>query len=198
MVANVVSGVGPRAEQHRGAAGPQREGHGVAEPVGEEQLCRGEVDIVRADAERVDGVALAGHHHVAVAVDAALGCTGRSRRVEPECRIVRCRRRRFQRIRRGGEAGREAATAAFGRQCVRRPVRSLRQCGLALAGEFRRPHDAGGARVLDDEAVVGAAQQGIERDRHEPRLDRAPEQIEEHGAVLDHHQHAIAGREPEA
>ena len=112
----------PVRAEHRRAAGPERECHGVAEPVGEEQLGGGEVGVVPGDAERVDPEILAGHHHVAMAMNGALGRAGRSRRIEPEGRVGGCGRRRGQSIQRFGKPRGEGIALAFGGQCMRRPV----------------------------------------------------------------------------
>ncbi len=180
----------PRRGQDRGAADPQREGHGVAEAVGEEQLGGREADVVLADAQRVDAVELAGHHHVALAVDRALGKAGRSRGIEPEGVVL------------GGTGmglerridAAEPLQQVVGQQHVRRLVRRRGDRGLDLAGVFGRVDHRRGLRILDHVLVVLGAQQGVERHRHGPRLDRTPEQVEEFRAVLDDHQHAGVGR----
>jgi len=71
---------GPYVEQDRRCACPQGEGHGVAEAVGEEQLGRREDHLVLAHAQDAAPEQLAGHDHVAVSVDTALGPAGRARR----------------------------------------------------------------------------------------------------------------------
>ena len=91
MISKVVSGVG-RGRAAPRCADPEREGHPVAEAVGEEQLGRGEADVVFASRRALDAVELAGHHHVAMAVHGALGPAGRARGIEPEAVVGRRRR----------------------------------------------------------------------------------------------------------
>ena len=86
----------PAVVEHRRAAGPQREGHAVAEPIGEEQLGRRVGDVVLADAQHAHAVELAGHHHVALGMDRALGPAGRARGIEPEAIVGRRREPRLE------------------------------------------------------------------------------------------------------
>ena len=70
--------------QHRSCPGPQREGHGVAQPIGEEQLGRRETHIVFHDPQRGVGVVHAGGYDVPVLVHGPLGPPGGARRIQPE------------------------------------------------------------------------------------------------------------------
>jgi hypothetical protein len=63
---------------------------------------------------------------------------------------------------------------------------------LDLGGELARVHDQAAARILEHVGVVGGAQQRVGRHRHDARLDRAPEEIEERGAILHHHEQPVA------
>ena len=183
-----------RVEQHGGGAGPQREGHRVAQAVGEEQLGGGEDDVALGDGQHAAAEQLAGHHHVAMAVHGALGPAGRARRVEPEARRGGVGGHRIEHGRRAGEQRAQAARTAVDRQ---RDRRAAGQRGLDLAGELGRERHGRARRVLDDDAVVGGAQDRVERHRHDAGLDRPPEQVEELRAVLDHHEHALPRREAE-
>jgi hypothetical protein len=66
MVSKVVSGV----------ADPERERHGVAEAVGEEQLGRREADVVLVHAQDRHGVMLARHGNVLMTVDGSFRVAG--------------------------------------------------------------------------------------------------------------------------
>ena len=69
----------PLRIEHGGGADPQRERHGVAESVGEEQLRRRVAHVALAHAERFDAIELAGDRHVALEVHRALRPPGRAR-----------------------------------------------------------------------------------------------------------------------
>ena len=77
-------GRGAVRPQHGGGADRQREGHGIAEPIGKEQLGGGMHDVVLADAEDALAEQLRGRHQVGMDVLDALGIAGRARGVEPE------------------------------------------------------------------------------------------------------------------
>ena len=188
---------GALAVEHRGGADPERKGHVVAEPIGEEQLGLGIEDVVLANAERLDAVALAADRHVAMAVHRAFRRAGGAGRIEPEAVVVG-----------GGRHGGKArlalleqfgqrARGTFGAQHAARLLLGGGERALDLAGKFRRVDQRGGAGVIDHEGVARRAQQRVERHRHDAGLDRAPEQIEEGRAVLHHHQQALAALEAE-
>ena len=71
---------------HSTAVAPTDSGndHGVAEPIGEEQLRRGKHHIVVADAENALPHQPCGRHQAGMDVPDALGIAGRARRIEPE------------------------------------------------------------------------------------------------------------------
>ncbi len=81
----------PVRPQHGGGADREREGQGVAEPVGKEQLGGGMHDVVLGDAENALAEQLRGRHQVGMDVLDALGVAGRARGVEPERDLVRHR-----------------------------------------------------------------------------------------------------------
>jgi hypothetical protein len=71
-------------EEHRGRADRHREGHGVAQPVGEEDLGHREDRVVLADAQHLRAVGVGGGLQAGMHVAHALGLAGGAGGIEPE------------------------------------------------------------------------------------------------------------------
>ena len=74
----------PVRPERGGGADREREGQGVAEPIGKEQLRGGMHDVVLGNAENALAEQFRGRHQVGMDVLDALGVAGRARGVEPE------------------------------------------------------------------------------------------------------------------
>jgi len=188
---------GPMLVEHRGRAHPERHRHIVPEPIGEEQLGLGIADILRAQSENVHAHELAGHDHVAMTMNRGLGSAGRSGRVKPKTIIFGRRRDGSEIGRRLSGQGPKRRPRPFGSKHDARRMGGCGDCRLDLLGIFRRIEQRGRGRIVDHEAVARPAEQRIERDRDDPRLDRAPEQIEEVRTILHHHQQPLAPPKPQ-
>ena len=131
----------PLRIQHRGGADRHREGQRIAEPVGEEQFCRGKTDVVLANAEHLPGIGFRRRLQIGMQMPHALGHAGRARRIEPERRLLGMGRARLRRYRSPSPVLRRAACGrahrcrtrphirdpACGRRCPSRPDRALRR-----------------------------------------------------------------------
>ncbi len=182
-------GRGPAVIEHGRAAGPQGKGHGVAETIGEEELAGGITHVVFAHPQCPHAIALAGHHHVALQVHGALGPAGRAGGVQPETVVGRRGEPSVQLVGGPRQLGQEGVDGA----CLDSDLLHRR---LDLGGELGGIDHEPAARILEQVGVVSDAQHGVERRRNDARLDGSPEEIEEGRAVLDDHQHAVAGLEP--
>ena len=174
------------------ASDPERERHAIPQPVGKEELGGGVADVVLADPQHAHAVEFAGHDHVALRMDGALGAAGRTGRVEPEAIV-------FGRGEAGFE-GRGGLRHFFKEGLDRHRFRGLRaellEARRDLDREFRGIDDETTAGILDHVGVVRRAQQCVRGYRYDARLDGPPEQIEEGRAVLHHHEQPVAGRQP--
>ena len=190
----------PVFEIDRRRPGPAREGHRVAEPVGEEHLGRREQHVVGRDPGHRLGVEHRGVDLVLVLVDRRLGVAGRARRVEPEA-VAQGRRRRGRAPRLGGGEQR----------LVREPARRVRIDADSVA--HRRPrlgerrlhlgehvgmrHHRAGARILQHVGVVRRPQEVVDRDRHRADPRRPEEAVMEPRPVLAEQHDPVALPDPE-
>ena len=83
-------------EQNGGGADAEREVQRIAQSVREEQLGDAIAAVSVGHVQHAAGVQLGAHQHVVVEVDAAFGCAGAARRVQPERRVVLARRLGFK------------------------------------------------------------------------------------------------------
>ena len=181
--------------EDRGASHPQREGHRVPETVREEELRRGVATVVLAQPQDAHRVVLAGRGHVAVAVRHSLGTARGARRVEPERDVLRPGWRRLQ-LRSGRSQIVEHPAPRHEHEPADAGSRR-RQPRHDFGRELRRVDDGPALRVGDDEREILRPHEVAHGYGHDPRLDRPPEEMEELGAVLHEHQHAVARRDPE-
>src|SRR6202049_4923188 len=88
--ANIPAGGGRRTRgiEHRGGADRHRKRQRVAKAVGEEQLCRRQPDVVLANAEHLFGIGLRGRREAGMQMPHTLRHAGRTRRIQPERRLV--------------------------------------------------------------------------------------------------------------
>ena len=163
-------GARPRPVQDRARAHREREGEGVAQPVGEEELGDGERDVVRADPQDVLRVGLRGVAQRPVPVHRALGGAGGAGGVEPEGGGVGDGRVRGGRLLREVGAGRHEGV----------PVPHPRpgHLGQGLAGRCVGQHDDVGEA---GQAADGGGQPGELRAEGDQPRAAVPR---EHGDVL--------------
>ena len=191
----------PLVEERGGGADRHREGHGIAEAVGEEELRRRVDDVVLGDAEHALAVEPGRLDQARMDVLDALRHAGRARRVEPEGDLVGAGRGRL-----GGRCSR--------RQEIVEP-RVLRAARLrsrdddfhAAPGggdrgfdgrqQRRRDDDERGAGILEHIGVLVGPQKRVQRHRDDPGPDRAPEHDREIDRVEHQHHDAMLGRDAE-
>ena len=183
-------------EQHAARADRHREGHGVAEPIGEEQLGHGIHEVVRPNAQHLLAVRVKGRAQAAMDVAYAFGRRGGAGGVQPERRFVL--------------AGRDRAVFAVGQKgverdaAVRRPIHGHDRAQRWQARQHRRQgrHQRGGHHQQLRPAIrqhVGhqfGRQQRVDGDGHHAGPDGAPERDRELGRVVQ--QQGDAGLPPDA
>ena len=165
----------PLGHQHAGGADRQRKGQCIAEPIGEEQLCRREHDIPLVDAEHRDGIELRRLHQARMDMHGALRPSRRPRRVEPEAWLVRMGRRGVGRRRHLGKQPGERVILHVAAGNDQRRSRSWQrgQCRIHNRQQRRGDDDGAGAAVSRHEGKFRGRELRVDRDRHGPGLDRA-------------------------
>ena len=190
----------PLCHQHGRRADRQRKREAVAEPVGEEELRRGEDDVVLADPEDRFRVELRRLDQARLDVDGALRRAGRARRVEPETRVVA---RRVRGLERGAGRGHQLRERVM--RTLRQPPDTMtwRRCGQLPEErrerrQERRRHDQrAGAAVAQHVVVVLRREQRVAGDRNDAGLDAAQERGRKIDRVEQAQEHALLGRETE-
>ena len=190
----------PLVEERGGGADRHREGHGVAEAVGEEELCGRIDDVVLGDAEHALAVEPGRLDQARMDVLDALRHPGRARRVEPEGDLVGASRGRL-----GGRCSRRQEIVQP--RVLRARLRSRDDDFHAAPGggdrgfdgrqQRRRDHDERGAGVLEHIGVLVGPQKRVQRHRDDPGPDRAPEHDREIDRVEHQHHDAMLGRDAE-
>ena len=175
----------PARPQHRGGADRHRERHGVAEPIGEEQLGGRKHDVVGADAEHALSHQPRRRHQAGMDVPDAFRVAGRAGRVEPERDLVgdgrRSERRRLLAREQVLEAMHVEHPGTAPRRRRLRPQTIVRRRGARsrtariVPRERRRDHERGSAAVAPACRRIARRQERVERDDHDPGADRAPE-----------------------
>ena len=164
-------------KQHRGGADRHRKGHRIAESIGEKQLCRREHQVVGRDAEHPRAIGLGRRAQARMDVPHPLRRAGRARRIEPKSDLVRraLGRRGFRPLPTSSDKRDEIAALPIRRAdhdpadpgpLHRRPQRLHQR---------RRDEQRGGAAVLQDVRGDLGRQQRVDRHRHDPGAQCAPE-----------------------
>ena len=183
----------PIREQHRACPGREREGHCVAQPVGEEQLGGREDEIVGPHAEDALAVQARGLGQVAMEVHGSLGLPGGAARVEPERHVVAGRRRGLQ-LRPGlcqELVQRHMAGGGSSRDDHRLQEGLPAQGRMELRQESGADHQDAGAAVAQQVLVIGGGEQRVDGHRHQTRFHRSPEHGREIGRIQHAEQHAL-------
>ena len=189
----------PLGIEHGGGADRHREGQRIAEPVGEEQFCRRETDVVLADAEHLRGISIGGRGETGMHVPHALGHAGRARRIEPECRLVGMGRRGRERIALARELVGEflvAVRVLAGHDDmfeVRHPPDHVLHHGQQRFGDEQHPR----AAIRQHVGILIRGQQRIERHRHDAGADRAQKHRRKIHGVEHDHRHALFAADAE-
>ncbi len=190
--------------QHGRRADGERKRERVAQPVREEELCRREHDVVLADAENRLRVELGRLHEARMQVHGSLRRARRSRRIQPEARVVAGRRggrkRRWRRRHQARERKVAAGIGFGGRSGDDHPRKVRMRTGERRErGQERRGNDQRtGATVAQHVIVIGRRKQRVRRDRHDARLDRAEEDGGEIDRVEETEEHPLFGTQPES
>ena len=189
----------PFRHQHTRRADRHRKGQPVAKPIGEEQFRRRERDVAFGDAEHRDGIELGGLHEARMDVNRTLRPAGRARGIEPEAGLVGMRRRGVEDGGRSSEQGGERAGSRLGAGDDRRGPRlgQLRQC-RRHRGQYRRRHDnRASPAVGQHKGEFFRRQLGVDRDRHDPALDRPEKRGREVDRIMQAEQDPLLRMDPE-
>ena len=183
---------GALGHEDGGRPDAQREAHGVAEAVREEQLGRREHDIVLADAEHGNGIILCGVDHIRLQVHSPLELAGRTGCIEPEADVVGRRGGGLEGGVRSGEQLLEPQRGPPGHGGALHDVAvdndvieewlvfQRRRYPIEQRG---RDHDGAGAGVAEEVGIVLGGEQGAHRDGDDARLDRAEKDDRKSGSV---------------
>jgi hypothetical protein len=186
--------------QHGGGPRGQRKGQRIAESVGEEELGRGEADVVLAELQHVLRVQRVGPVRIRMRMHGALRRAGGARRIEPERDVVGVRRRRLRLVC-ARHVGTEIAPAGnrlrpaddphgpdVAARALHRPLEHRQQ---------RVRHDRrAGAAVRQHVRVVSRGQQRVHGDRDDAGVERAEERHGPLDAVVREQQHALLAAQP--
>src|SRR5262249_24518351 len=176
------------------AADSEREIQSVAEAVGEEKFCGTEETIGFGDLEDLRGVALGGHDHVVLQVNATFGEAGAAGGVEPEGGIVFTGGRGGE-LRVGG--GEEISEGDCARRSGTNDEQMLQE-GQMLARDLqdkvreRIADDSdAGTRVVEQVFVFVGAQESVEGNGYGAHLDGAEKTVGEFGNIGEEEQDAL-------
>ena len=169
------------------------ETRGCSETVSEEQFRGRQTAIVFGHLQHATGIAFDCQNDVVLQMNRAFGCAGTARNVQPECWIVFVGVRLIERRARTVEQRLErwnAGDRAIGDDEMLQ-TRQQMKAGQKLAGQ-RFAHDAnGGARVVEDEPIVGFPQHRVDWDWNRTDLDSAQEACVERGTVVQEQDGAL-------
>ena len=186
-------GRGPLVVEERRRAHRQREGHAVAEAVGEKQLGRREDQVAFRDPQHLCAVGVAGHAQRVVDMAHALRRAGGPRGIEPEGDLVPRTGKCLSRPRAGDEIG--VGGRAFGGRAADHDdaaqIGRILQRGQDHGQQFVANDRDGGAAVGQDRAVEVRRQQRVDRDGLDARLQTPPEDHREFDLVVDDHRRAF-------
>ena len=127
-------------------------------------------------------------------MDRAFGPAGRARGIQPETGVFSRSRGRLQLGRGGLHQGGERRVLP-GNTDGLRCVFGLGQGGFYGLRVLRGIGDQRTLGVVYHVLIIGRPEQGVDRHRHNPGLDRPPKEKEEFGAVFDDHQQPLASPE---
>ncbi len=193
---------GALGHQDRRRTRRQRERQRVAQPVREEELRRGEADVVLGEPQDVLRVQHVGPVRVGMRVDGAFRRAGRARRIEPERRLVGVRGSRFPRGSRAGDIGAEIALPRCERSGRIDHPHRLDVVPAALHRLLERRQQRGRydrgprAAVRQHERVVVGGEQRVDGDRHDAAVDRAEERDRPIDGVVSEEQQALLAPQP--
>ena len=182
----------PLGYQQRGCPDPLGEVERVAEAEGEVHLRGRERQVVGSQAEDPDADQIGGGHEVAMRVDRGLGQAGRARGVAPVHHVLvdRCGRRQVAR-----GLGHEAGKLGGGEHRAKPGARGADAAdGL---GDCRLGDDDPGAAVLEQEGILLAPHERVDRNGDGAELCRRPERRHERRGVVEGEHDALLDAESE-
>ena len=189
----------PARHQHRECPDRERQGHRIAEAVGEKQLRDREDEIGLGQTDHPIAVEIGRQPRTGMDMHRGFGFSGRTGRVEPEADVVSgrgcghvrsgCRRQQVF------EAGMALAWGAGNDEVPQ--VGSLFEHPGETRQQFFRDDRHSCAAIGEHEAVVGIGQKRAHRHGNGTRLDRAEEGRRPIDRVREAEQHALFGGDAE-